>query len=156
MSEKKTLDTRELMTGTDGCLFFESNGVMVPMLELANYAVNMNIAAAQRQFVGDPVQKSVPTGVSFTLTLTESHVRDDLIMAPLLESIRNGKWPVFHFQCKVEKPDGQEERLSLDHVVPSGEFGLQNVTPGEICDRPMNFAINAVPKYISALAASYM
>lgn len=153
---KNTLDTRELMTGTDGCLFFEKDGVMVPMLELANYSVNMNIAAAQRQFVGDPTQKSIPTGVAFALTLTESHVRDDLIMQPLLESIANGKFPVFQFQCKVEKPDGQEERLALENVVPSGEFGLQNVTPGEILERPMSFAINKVPTYISALAATYM
>lgn len=153
---KNTLDTRELMTGTDGCLFFEKDGVMVPMLELSNYAVNMNIAAAQRQFVGDPTQKSIPTGVAFTLAITEAHVRDDLIMQPLLESIANGKFPVFHFQTKVEKPDGQEERLALENVVPSGEFGLQNVTPGEILERPMSFAINKVPKYLSALAATYM
>lgn len=155
-TEKKTIDTRELITGTDGCLFFEHEGVMVPMLELANYSVTMNINAVQRNFVGDPTTKSVPVTVSFALSITESHVRDDLIMVPLLDSIRKGKWPVFHFQSKLEKPDGQEERLSLDHVVPSGEFGIQNVTPGEICDRPMNFAINAVPKYISSIAATYM
>lgn len=153
---KKTLDIRELMTGTDGCLFFEKDGVNVPMLEMANFAVNMNVAAAQRQFVGDPVVKSIPTGVSFTLTITESVVRDDLIMEDLLSSIKNGKFPVFNFQGKVEKPDGQEQRISFNNAVPSGDFGIMNVTPGELVDRAMNFALNTVPEYISKLAATYL
>ena len=153
---KKTLDTRELMTGTDGCLFFEKDGVNVPMLELANFSVGMNVAATQRQFVGDPVTKSIPTGVAFTLTITESVVRDDLIMQDLLASIKNGKFPVFNFQGKVEKPDGQEQRIAFNDAVPSGDFGIMNVTPGEIVDRAMNFALNSVPEYISALAATYL
>lgn len=153
---KQTLDTREIMTGTDGCLFFEKDGVNVPMLELANFAVNMEVAATQRQFVGDPVNKSIPTGVSFTLSITESVVRDDLIMTDLLDSIKNGKFPVFNFQGKTEKPDGQEQRIAFNNAVPSGNFGIMNVTPGELIDREMNFALNTVPEYISALAATYM
>lgn len=153
---KKTLDTREIMTGTDGCLFFEKDGVNVPMLELANYTVNMEIAAVQRQFVGDPVNKSIPTGVSFTLSITEAAVRDDLIVEDLLSQIKNGKFPVFNFQSKVEKPDGQEQRIALNNAVPSGNFSLVNITPGELFDREMNFALNSVPEYISAIAATYL
>ena len=153
---KKTLDTRELMNGTDGCLFVERNGVNVPMLELENYSIAANFAGADRQFVGDPTIKFVPTGVSYTLTLTESVVRDDLIINPVMEAVKNGKFPHFNFQGKVEKPDGQEQRIALNDVVPNGNFGLQNVTPGEILNREMNFSVNTVPDFISSLAATYM
>lgn len=153
---KQTLNTRELMNGTDGCLYFEFNGKNVPMLEIENFSISMNFAAVQRQFVGDPTIKSVPTGVSFSLTLTESVVRDDLIMEPLLAMVKQGKFPHWNFQGKAEKPDGQEQRIALNDVVPSGEFGLMNVTPGELLSRPMNFAVNTVPDFISAIAATYL
>ena len=156
MATNKTLNTLELMNGTDGCLFVEVDGVNVPMLELENYSISANFAGVDRQFVGDPVSKFVPTGVSFTLTLTESMVRDDLIINPMLESIKQGKFPHYSFQGMVEKPDGQEQRIALNDVVPNGNFGLQNVTPGEILSREMNFAINTVPDFISSLVATYM
>lgn len=156
MATNKTLNTLELMNGTDGCLFVEVDGVNIPMLELENYSISANFAGVDRQFVGDPVTKFVPTGISFTLTLSESVVRDDLIVAPMLAAIKNGKFPHYNFQGKVEKPDGQEQRIALNDVVPNGAFGLQNVTPGEIISREMNFAINTVPEFISSLVATYM
>ena len=156
MSTKKTLNTMELMNGTDGCLFVEVDGVNIPMLELENYAISATFAGVDRQFVGDPVQKFVTTGISFSLTLTESVVRDDLLIEPMLAMIKKGKFPHYNFQGKVEKPDGQEQRIALNDVVPNGNFGLQNVTPGEILSREMNFAINTVPEFISSLVATYM
>lgn len=156
MAANKTLNTLELMNGTDGCLFVEVDGVNIPMLELENYSISATFAGVDRQFVGDPVSKFVPTGISFALTLTESVVRDDLIVEPMLASIKKGKFPHYNFQGKVEKPDGQEQRIALNDVVPNGNFGLQNVTPGEIISREMNFAINTVPEFISSLVATYM
>ena len=73
----KTLNVQELMKGTDGCLSVEHEGKMIELLEVENYSISMNIAAAQKQFVGDPTIKSVPTGVSYTLTISECVVRDD-------------------------------------------------------------------------------
>lgn len=156
MSTNKTLNTLELMNGTDGCLYVEFNGVNVPILEMENYSISANFAGVDRQFVGDPVVKFVPTGISFSLTLSESVVRDDLIVEPMLESIKKGRFPHYNFQGKVEKPDGQEQRIALNDVVPNGAFGLQNVTPGEIISREMNFSINTVPEFISSLVATYM
>lgn len=152
----KTLNTAELMKGTDGCLFVEYNGTNVPLLEVENYSINMNFAAAQKQYVGNPVVQSIPTGVSFTLSITESVVRDEPIIDVILEAIRNGKFPVLNFQSKLTKPDGQEQRYALNNAVPSGEFGLQNVTPGEICSRPMNFALNEIPDTISSIKSTYL
>ena len=152
----KTLNTQELMKGTDGCLSVEYDGVQVPLLEVENYSVGMNIATAQKQYVGDPTIKSVPTGVSYTLTITESVVRDEPIVLVILNALKNGKFPVFNFQSKLTKPDGQEQRFALNDAVPNGEFGLQNVTPGEICSRAFNFALNSIPECISSLKSTYM
>lgn len=152
----KTLNTQELMKGTDGCLFVEYEGNQVPLLEVENYSINMNFAAAQKQFVGNPVVQSIPTGVSFALSITECTVRDEPIVLVILDNLKRGKFPVFNFQSKLEKPDGQEQRFGLNNAVPSGEFGLQNVTPGEICSRPMNFALNSIPDCISSIKSTYL
>lgn len=152
----KTLNTQELMKGTDGCLFVEYEGNQVPLLEVENYSVTMNFAAAQKQFVGNPVVQSIPTGVSFALNITECTVRDEPIVLVILDNLKRGKFPVFNFQSKLEKPDGQEQRFGLNNAVPSGEFGLQNVTPGEICSRPMSFALNSIPDCISSIKSTYL
>lgn len=152
----KTLNTLELMTGTDGCLFVEVDGVNVPMLELENYSIGANVAGVDRQFVGDPTIKFIQTGYAYTLTVTESVVRDDLIVEPLLKAAKAGKFLHFNFQGMVSKPDGQEQRLSLNDVVPNGNIGLQNVTPGEIVSREMNFSINNPPEFITSIVATYM
>lgn len=152
----KTLNTQELMKGTDGCLFVEYEGNQVPLLEVENYSISMNFAASQKQYVGNPTIQSIPTGVSFTLTITESVVRDEPIVLVILDALKKGKFPVFNFQSKLEKPDGQEQRFGLNNAVPSGEFGLQNVTPGEICSRAMNFALNTIPDCISSIKSTYL
>lgn len=152
----KTLNTQELMKGTDGCLFVEYEGTQIPLLEVENFSVSMNFAAAQKQYVGNPTIQSVPTGVSYTLTITESVVRDEPIVMVILDALKRGKFPVFNFQSKLEKPDGQEQRFALNNAVPAGEFGLQNVTPGEICSRAMNFALNQIPECISSIKSTYL
>lgn len=152
----KTLNTAELMKGTDGCLFVEKDGVNVPMLEVESYSVSMNFAAADKQYVGNPVVQSITTGVSFTLTLTESVVRDDVIVEVILDALKKGRFPIFNFQGKLVKPDGQEQRFALNNAVPNGNIGLQNVTPGEVVSREMNFSLNTIPECISALKSTYL
>ena len=151
-----TLNTAELMTGKDGKLFVEVNGKNYFLAEINTFAVNMNFNVVEKQPVGDPVVKRIPTGVTFDLTFTEMVVRDDLIMEPLLESIRNGKIPVYNFQGMCEKPDGQEQRMAFNNAVPNGTFGLMNLTPGEVIEREQSYALNEVPKYISSLASTYL
>lgn len=152
----KTLNTLELVKGNDGLLFVEYNGTQIPLLEVENYSVNMNFNTVQKQFVGDSTVKSIPTGVSYSLSITESVVRDEPIILVILDNIKKGKFPVFNFQTKLVKPDGQEQRFGLNEAVPSGEFGLVNVTPGEVCSRPLNFALNSIPECISSLKATYL
>ena len=152
----KTLNTQELMKGTDGCLFVEYEGVNVPLLEVENFAVNMNFTAVDKQYVGNPVVQSVTTGVSFGLTFTESVVRDEPIVNIILDYLKRGKFPVFKFQGKLEKPDGQEQRYAFNSAVPNGNFGLMNVTPGEVVSREQNYTLNEIPDIISSIASTYL
>lgn len=156
MGKNNTLNTTELMTGKDGRLFVEFNGVNVFLAEINTYSVVMNVNTAEKQPVGSILVHRIPTGVTFDLTFTEMVIRDDLILEPLLEAIQNGQLPVYNFQGVAYKPDGQEQRLSFNNAVPNGTFGLQSLTPGEIIEREQSFALNAIPQFISSIASTYL
>ena len=156
MSNNNTLNTTELMTGKDGRLFVEFDGTNVFLAEINTFSVNMNVNTAEKQPVGSILVHRIPTGVNFDLTFTEMVVRDDLIIEPLLKSIHAGKIPVYNFQGVAYKPDGQEQRLSFNNAVPNGTFGLQTLTPGEVVEREQSFALNAIPKFISSIASTYL
>lgn len=156
MRKNNTLDTRELMTGKDGRLFVEVDGVNVFLAEINTYSVTMNVNVAEKQPVGSIVVHRVPTGVTFDLTFTEMVIRDDLILQPLLDTIQQGNLPSYNFQGVAIKPDGQEQRLRFDGAVPNGSFGLQSLTPGEVIEREQSFALNKIPQFISTLAATYL
>ncbi len=146
-----TLDTRELMTGKDGRLLVEANGVTVFLAEINTYSVTMNVNTVEKQPVGSILVHRIPTGVTFDLTFTEMVVRDDLIMEPLLEQINKGQLPSYTFQGVAVKPDGTEQRLTFDNAVPNGTFGLQSLTPGEVIEREQSFALNKIPQFINRL-----
>ena len=152
----QTLNTAELMTGKDGYLMVEINGVNVPLLEVETYSVVMNFNVSEKQFVGNPVVTRIPSGVSFDLTFTEAVVRDDTFIEPILEALKNGKFPTYSFQGVCEKPDGQEQRIAYNSVVPNGSISLQNLTPGEVISREQAWAINEVPKMLKSLASTYL
>ena len=156
MGKNNTLNTTELMTGKDGRLFVEFDGVNHFLAEINTYAVNMNVNTAEKQPVGSILVHRVPTGVTFDLTYTEMVIRDDLIMEPLLKAIQEGKIPVYNFQGVAYKPDGQEQRLAFNNAVPNGTFGLQTLTPGEVIEREQSFALNSIPQFISSLASTYL
>lgn len=151
-----TLNTTELMTGKDGRLFVEFNGVNHFLAEINTYTVNMNVNTTEKQPVGSILVQRIPTGVTFDLSFTEMVVRDDLIMEPLLDAISKGIVPVYNFQGVAYKPDGQEQRLAFNNAVPNGTFGLQNLTPGEVIEREQSFALNSIPKFISSLTSTYL
>ena len=155
-NKNNTLDTRELATGKDGRLFVEFDGKQTFLAEINTFSVTMNVNAVEKQPVGSILVHSVPTGVSYTLTLTEMVIRDDVIMAPLIKAIHEGKLPVYNFQGVIYKPDGQEERMSFNNAVPNGSFGIMTLTPGEVVEREQNFSLNAIPKFISTIASTYL
>lgn len=156
MSKNNTLNTTELMTGKDGRLFVEANGINYFLAEINTFSVNMNVNTTETQPVGSILVHRVATGVTFDLTYTEMVIRDDLIMEPLLAAIQEGQVPVYNFQGVAYKPDGQEQRLAFNNAVPNGTFGLMNLTPGEIIQREQSFALNSIPSFISAIASTYL
>lgn len=156
MGKNNTLNTTELMTGKDGRLFMEFDGINYFLAEINTYSVNMNVNTSEKQPVGSILVHRIPTGVTFDLTYTEMVIRDDLIMEPLLKAIEGGQIPTYNFQGVAYKPDGTEQRLSFNNAVPNGTFGLQSLTPGEVIEREQSFALNSIPKFISALASTYL
>lgn len=155
-TKNNTLNTTELMTGKDGRLFVEFNGQNTFLAEINTYSVVMNVNTAEKQPVGSILVHRIPTGVTFDLTYTEMVIRDDLVMEPLLEAIKNGQLPTYNFQGVAYKPDGQEQRLAFNNAVPNGTFGLQTLTPGEVIEREQSFALNAIPSFISTIASTYL
>ena len=156
MANKNILDTRELMSGKDGCLFVEFNGTNIALAEIESFSVNMNVNTVEKQPVGSILVNRVPTGVTFDLTFSEMVIRDDVIIEPLLSAINEGKIPTYNFQGLTTKPDGQEQRIALNNAVPNGTFGLQNLTPGEVVTREQSFALNTIPSFIQSLASTYL
>ena len=117
----------------------------------------MNANTAEYQGVGSILVGTVPTGVTFDLTYTEAVIRDDVIMAPLLNAIQNGYFPVFNFQGVNTKPDGSsEERITFNNAIPNGAFDLMNLTPGDVIKRANAFRLNSIPKMISEMAAKHL
>ena len=152
-----TLDTTELMTGKDGKLFVEVNGVNTFLAEINEFKVAMNVNTAEYQGVGSILVGTVPTGVTFDLTYTEAVIRDDVIMAPLLNAIQNGYLPVYNFQGVNTKPDGGSEgRIAFNNAVPNGTIDLMNLTPGDVIKRANSFRLNSIPKMISEMAAKHL
>ena len=152
INDASVLDTRKLMTGKDGRLFVEIDGIQTFMAEVDQFTVNMNVTNVDAQPVGSIVVYAVNSGVSFSVTMSEMVVRDDLIMEPLIEAIRAGKMPTYNFQGGAERWDGQEQRLTFRNCTPDGEFNLLNLTPGEIIKRSQSYRINSIPEWLSKLA----
>ena len=147
-----TLDTTELMTGKDGKLFVEVNGVNTFLAEINEFKVAMNVNTAEYQGVGSILVGTVPTGVTFDLTYTEAVIRDDVITA-----IQNGYLPVYNFQGVNTKPDGSSEgRIAFNNAVPNGTIDLMSLTPGDVIKRANSFRLNSIPKMISEMAAKHL
>jgi len=150
------VDPREIMSGKDGRLFVEFNGENVPFAEAVNFTLTENVAEVTQQFSGDIQMKHIPTSVDYTLTITEALIRDDIILLPMMDHIKQGLFPYFNFQIVLYKPGGQEQRTICNNCVPAGNFTMQNVTPGEMIQRELNFALNDLPEVISTLTSIYM
>ena len=148
----QVLDTRKLMTGKDGKIFVEFNGVNYFMAEVDSFVISMKINNLETQPVGSFVQVAVPAGVSFNLSLSEMVVRDDLILEPLLKQLKAGKMPTFKFQAVAQRSESEEQRIMLNQCIPDDDFSLMNLIPGEIIKRVQTYRINQVPEWLNTLA----
>lgn len=151
INQAAVLDTRKLMTGKDGRVFVEFDGVQYFYAEVETFNVVMNVTNVDVQPVGSILQFAVNTGVNYSVTMSEMVVRDDLIAQPIQEKIAEGKMPTFTFQAGAERWDGQEQRVVLRNCTPDGTVGILNLTPGEVIKREMSFRVNDLPEWLKTI-----
>ena len=150
LNDNSTLDVRNLITGKDGQLFVTTRrGPNIFLAEVDAFQAQLSPANTDYQPVGSPLVFAVNTGYSITLTLTEAVVRDDVMLAELINDIRRGWFPGFDFQGKLRRRDGRSQRIVYRWCVPDGTVDLQNLTPGEIIKRDWSFRCNATPEMLS-------
>lgn len=150
----KGFDTRKLMTGKDGKLYIEVDGVSVWYASVEEFEINANFTNTDFQPAGDYQQYGVPTSIKFTLTFTEAVIRDDLMLVPLLEKVKQGSVPTFNFAGGSAEPfSGGQQKFLCNECVPDGDTNILSVKPGEIIKRQNSFIINSVPDCIKSLAA---
>jgi hypothetical protein len=149
LNNQSTLDTRKLISGKDGQLFVTTRaGVNIFLSECDTFSSQLSPTNTDYQPVGSALVHAVNTGYSIILTLTESVVRDDVMLSEVIEDIRQGYFPSFDFQGKMRRRDGQVERIVYRSCVPDGTIDLQNLTPGEIVKRAWSFRVNEAPELL--------
>lgn len=141
------IDTRKLMTGKDGQLYVTtSTGVQLFLSEVDSFQAQMNVATTTVQPVGSPQVFAVETGYTVTLSFSEMVVRDDVVLKPLFDDLKNGKFPRFDFTGKMRRTiDGIEERQNFTDCVINGNVDLMTLSPGDIVRRNWSFHVNGAP-----------
>lgn len=83
---RQRLDARHVITGKDAELYLEDGRFL---LHIATWSARMNVVNADNQPAASALIQGVPTGVSFTLALTETVVRacDPLLFKEVMRSI---------------------------------------------------------------------
>ena len=134
LNQQSILDTTKLITEKDGQLFVtQKDGTQLFLAEVDTFTAQLSQNNVDYQPVGSALVYAVPTGYSVTLTLTEAVVRDDVMIEKFLDDIKQGYVPVFDFQGKLRRRDGQSSR---------------HLTPGDIIKRNWSFRVNAIPEYL--------
>ena len=142
------------MTGKDGKMYIEVDGVSVWYASVEELEINANFTNTDFQPAGDYQQYGVPTSIKYTLSFTEAVIRDDLMLVPLLEKVRQGSVPTFNFAGSSTEPfSGGQQKFLCNECVPDGDTNILSVKSGEIIKRQFSFIINSVPDCIKSLAA---
>ena len=143
---------RNIMTGKDGRLFVKFEGVSTLLAEVKEFEIKASFGNVEYKPLGTAQQYAIPDKVKFTLSFSEAVVRDDLVMEPLLKSVKKGVIPSYDFQSvALRSADGKEQRLLLNGCVPDGDFDLMTLKSGEIITRHQSFVINQTPEFLKSL-----
>ncbi|WOC33481.1 MULTISPECIES: hypothetical protein [Caproicibacterium] len=148
-SDLVVLDTRKIATGKDGRLFC-GVGQDTPqfLAECGEWSAKLNVKNTDFQPVGSGLVVAVPTGFSVTLTMTETVVRDDVMLEPLITALQKGIIPWYTMNCGITRAiDDQEERMTFNQCVPDGDIDLASLKPGEIIQRSWSFRVNMLPQF---------
>lgn len=144
MPRPGVLDWRRIRTGKDAELYI--GGAF--LLHVARWQLQPNFRNEDYQPPGDFVITAVPTGVSFTLTLTETVVDagDGYLLRDMAEATRNGKPFVIDFRGRVGD-DSHNQHVTIRDCVPDGNNDWQSVEVGRILNRALTFRCNDVPDW---------
>lgn len=150
MNEQRILDSRKVVTGKDGQVFITTrSGVNIFLAEVDTFQAQMSINNADLQPVGSALTFGVPTGHSITIAMTEAVVRDDVIMEEIIEELALNRYPSFDIQGKLNRRDGEVQRIVYRRCMLDGSLDLQNFQPGDIIKRQLNFRVNSNPELLS-------
>lgn len=148
-NEQAILDTRKLISGKDGRLFITTkNGNMIFLAEVNEFTAQLTQNNTDYQPVGSFLSFAVPLSYSISLTLTQSVVRDDVMMDEFISDYRDGWVPYWTFQGVLVRRDGQEERQNFRDCIPDGSIDLMNLQPGDIVKRAWSFRVNNMPELV--------
>lgn len=152
-------DAVHVRTGKDGLIGIITDDGFAPLSESNEYRFTISFQNADWHPVGDPLVYGVPTGVSISLSITEATIRDDLIMAPILEALPESGLESskmrFGFQTVLYGANGTQQRIKIDNCIPDGDVDITNITPGEIVQHAWTFRVNALPELLEKLGVNY-
>ena len=153
MNEK--IDVRTVMTGNDGKLFVYNVDERIFLAEIKDYEIKASFGSIDYQPLGDVQEYSIPNKVKFTLTFSGAVVRDDVLMAPILNGLKEGKVPTYDFQSTATRTiDKKEQKLTLRNCIPNGDFDIMTLKAGEVITRQQSFIINSIPNFEEILSIS--
>ena len=151
-----TLDPRKVMTGHDGRLYADIEGVSICMLNVDSFQSQINFSNIDFNAVGNRLTYAIPGNVSINLTLTEAVVTDEITIAPILTALAEGKKIVFNFRGVLDRAyDSQQQDIPYLNCVPDGTWDIQNLTPNEVIKRALSFRVNSIPKPLKTLTGMY-
>ena len=151
MSDK--IDVRTVMTGNDGKLFVFDGKNRILLAEIKDYEIKASFGNIEYQPLGDVQEYSIPNKVKFTLTFSGAVVRDDILMAPILDSLKKGVIPEYDFQSTATRSlDKKEQKLTLRNCIPNGDFDIMTLKAGEVITRQQSFTINSIPAFEEILS----
>ena len=149
LNSQSIVDVTKIITGKDGQLFITlSDGTQMFLAEVDQAQAQLSVSNTDYQPVGSSLIFAINTGYSVSLSLTETVIRDDVMLKKLFDDLQNGYMPVFDFQTKLRRRDGQAQRQVFRNCLPDGTVDLFNLTPGEIIKRPWQFRVNATPELL--------
>ena len=140
----------KVLTGKDGLLYAMVGGIPTLLGEVEQFRAQFNVSNTDWQPCGTPLQGAVMTGYSLTLTFTETAIRDDVTLGPIVQAMVRGEVPEFQFMGTIMEKSGIGEVVTFRQCVPDGSVDLMNVQPGDIVKREWSFRCNEIPELISA------
>lgn len=136
----QTLDFRKILHGDKGELY---SGDGEFLANVNRFQAQINITNTDYQPAGSQLVVAVMANYNVTLVFTETVVRSDMLKK-LLDELKAGRQPVFHFQGVIRGTDGDERQI-FRNCVPDGNIDLMNIQVGEIIERAWSWRVNSPP-----------